>query len=71
MVAKETEIGILPKVNVNQSVCYKKSHLPQGQKMKNSGLPFVKWTLTKVNVITVLELERAIPYFQRYKTREY
>ena len=71
MVAKETETGTQPKVNVNQSVCYKKSHLPQGLKMKNSGQPFVKWTLMKVNVITVLELERAIPYFLRYKTRGY
>ena len=60
MVAKETETGTQPKVNVNQSVCYKKSHLPQGLKMKNSGLPFVKWTEMKVSVTTVLELKRAI-----------
>ena len=44
VVAKETETGTLPKVNVNQSVYYKKSHLPQGLKMKNFGLPSVKWT---------------------------
>ena len=44
VVAKETETGTLPKVNVNQSVCYKKSHLHQGLKMKNFGLPSVKWT---------------------------